>query len=270
MSVFGLGASLVLSIAPLAVAQSIPDLATLLQEVEAHQHKMDEVRENYTFHRIRRTEDLDKNGAILKTTTLERQVFFVNGRQIGRLMKKDGVELNAAEEKSEQARVRILVERFTKLQPATRPGGQVGLIGQILKVAKISNPRRISLNGRDTLVFDFAGDPRASADGMEQSAEKKSAGTIWIDQADRQVARLEVRLDDNFRVGGVLASFQKGTSLKMEQSPIGNGLWMQTTGEQHVEARLVVKRLRRNVHVKDTDFKRFDVDTFQNIGLPSR
>ena len=94
----------------LACAQAIPDLETLLKEVRANQHKMDEIRENYTFHRTTTEEDLDEKGAAVKTTTTEREVFFVNGRGIGRLVKKNGVPLNPQEEKKEDARVKSIVE----------------------------------------------------------------------------------------------------------------------------------------------------------------
>jgi hypothetical protein len=248
---------------------AIPDLPTLLKDVAAHQRQLDEIRENYTYHRIRQVDDLDKNGAVTKTETIEREVFFVNGRQIGRVVKKNGVPISASEEKSEQKRIRELVERLSKLPNAAGSGGRVGLIAEILKVVNVSNPRRVQINGRATLAFDFAGDRQAAAHGMEQNVEKKSAGTVWIDEADRQVSRLEVRLDDNFHVGGFLGSIQKGTRIVVEQSPIGDGLWMETANEQHVEARLVVKRYRQNVHIKDVDFKKFDVDSLQKINPPS-
>jgi hypothetical protein len=256
---------------PFAGAQQMPDLPTLLKDVAAHQRQLDQIRENYTYHRIRQVDDLDKNGAITKTETIEREVFFVNGRQIGRVVKKNGVPISPGEEKAEQERIRKLVEQFAKLPDAAGSGGRVGLIAEILKVVNVSNPRRVVRNGRATLAFDFAGDRHAAAHGMEQNAEKKSAGTVWIDEADRQVARLEVRLDDNFHVGGgLLGSLQKGTRIEVEQSPIGDGLWMETANEQHVEARLVVKRYRQNVHIKDVDFKRFDVESLQKINPPLR
>jgi hypothetical protein len=86
-------------------------------------------------------------------------------------------------------------------------------------------------------------------------------GTMWFDEADRQVARLEVRFYENFRVGlGLLANVQNGSMLEVEQSPIGEGLWMQTSSDEHVDARIVVKNYRVNVHVKNVDFKKFSVD----------
>jgi hypothetical protein len=258
--------------ASLACAQAIPDLETLLKEVQANQHKMDEIRENYTFHRAMTEEDLDDKGAVVKTTTTEREFFFVNGRGIGRLVKKNGVPLNPQEEKKEDARVKNIVETAMKMAPKARRGrGPAGLIGQILPMVKISNPRRITFHGRSTLAFDFVGDPHANGKGTEENAAKKMAGSIWFDEADHQVARLEVHFYENFRIGGgLLASVQKGSTIEVEQAPIGDGLWMQTSHDQHVNARIVVKNFRQNVHTRNTDFKKFNVDVLQQISPPGK
>jgi hypothetical protein len=239
----------------------IPDAAVLMRVVQAHQQKMDEVRENYTYHRIRRVEELDSKGAVKKTTVREREVFYVNGHQIGRLVKKDGNPLSESEDKAEQERVRKLTENLAKKPATFGKGGGVNLISMILAVSEVSNPRRAELNRRSALIFDFKGNPKAEAHGMESNAAKKLEGTVWIDEADCQVARLEVEFYDNFRVaGGLLASIQKGTVIKVEQSPIGEGLWMQTANEQHMNMRVITKGVHENVYVKSIDFKRFNVD----------
>ena len=134
------------------------------------------------------------------------------------------------------------------------------MISTILAVAEISNPRRMELNGRPTLAFDFKGNPKAESHSMQTSGAKKLEGTVWIDEADRQVAKLEVEFYDTFRVGGFLASVQKGTVMKIEQSPVGEGLWMQTANHEHMNARVVTKSLRENVRVRNFDFKRFNVE----------
>jgi hypothetical protein len=234
--------------------------AALMKEVQEHQRKMDEVRENYTFHRIRRVEELDSKGAVKKTTVMEREIFFVNGYQIGRLVKKDGQPLAEAEDKKEQERTRKLTLEDSKKPPQFGKSGGINLISTVLGVSVVSNPRRMELKGRSTLVFDFKGNPKAEAHGMQDNAAKKLAGTVWIDEADRQVARLEVEFYDTFRIGGILASIQKGTIFKFEQSSIGEGLWMQTSTEQKMNVRVIAKSEHENVQVTSFDFKRFNVD----------
>lgn len=251
---------------------AIPDVAALLKEVLDHQHRTDAIRENYTFHEIVRTDTLDGNGVVKETKSEESEVFFVNGHRIIRIVKRNGVELSAHDREREQERAKKEIEGYMSAPRGAqrgRGGGRARIISQILAVAKTSNPRRVSFRGRDTLVFDFEGDPKAKASGMDQSAAKKLAGTVWIDEADRQVARLEVHFYDNFRIGGgLLASVQKGTSMNVDQSPLGEGLWMQVGSEDHLAARVVVKNLRENLHIQDFDFKKFDIGTVEKIGGP--
>jgi hypothetical protein len=252
----------------------IPEVTALLKQVQEHQHQTDSIRENYTFHELVRTDTLDSGGKVQESKSEESEVFFVTGHRIIRLVKRDGVELSPHEQEREQERVRKEIDGYARVAHGAergRGGGRARIISQILAVAKTSNPRRVSFRGRDTLVFDFAGDPNAKASGMDQNAAKKLAGTVWIDEADRQVARLEVHFYDNFRIGGgLLASVRKGTSMNVDQAPLGDGLWMQTGSEDHLAARIVIKNLRENVHIQDFDFKKFDIGTVQQIGAPVR
>lgn len=255
----------------LCADRPVPEPAALMKEVQAHQRKMDEARENYTFHRIRKVQELDGKGAVKKVTLMEREIFFVNGHQIGRLIKKDGKPLGDDDERKEQERTRKLTLEFSKQAPAYGNGGGVNLIGIILAVAEVSNPRRIEMNGRSTLAFDFKGNPKAEAHGMQANGAKKVAGTVWIDEMDRQVARLQVEFYDSFRVGGgLLGSVQKGTVLKIDQAPISDGLWMQTGIEQHMNMRIVTKNVRENIEVKNFDFQRFNVDAASHVQPPAK
>lgn len=261
--------------ASLAYAQTapIPDATALLKEVQDHQHKTDTIRENYTFHELIRTDTVDEKGAVKETKSEESEIFFVNGHKVIRLVKRDGAELNPNEQKKEQERVKKEIDGYAKAPREIergRGGGRDRVITRLLAVAKASNVRRVTFRDRPTLMFDFTGDPKAKADGMDQNAARKIAGTIWVDEADRQVARFEIHFYDNFHVGGgLLANVQKGTSMAVDQSPLGEGLWMQVGSEDHVAARLVIKNFRMNIHIQDFDFRKFDIGTKQQISPPS-
>jgi hypothetical protein len=263
--------------------QPIPDPATLVKEIEAHQRRMDELRENYTFHEVTVTDDVDSDGKVKNTESEERDIFFVNGYRLARLVKKNGKEPTESERKHEQERIAKMVETRMKQPRAhayNRRGENAGM-SRILPLMKISNPRRIVLNGRATLAYDFVGDPHSKAHSLAENAARRITGTVWIDEADREVARLEAKFDDTFRIGGgFLASIQKGTSLVFEQSRLGQsgldqsglgeGLWMQTASEIHLAAReLLVRGLRQNIHIRDSDFRRFDVGGF-DLRMPQQ
>jgi hypothetical protein len=45
----------------------------LAKEIEAHQRRMDELRENYTFHEISLIDELDSNGAVNRASCEEKR-----------------------------------------------------------------------------------------------------------------------------------------------------------------------------------------------------
>jgi len=248
----------------------LPDIPTLMKQVQAHQRELDKVRENYTFREAQQTDDLDSNGQVKKTESEESEIFFVNGHHIERLVKKNGKNLSADEQKKEQEKVTKEVEKATKLDPnkSLHEGEEIS-VSRILAIMKVSNPRRISLNGRDTIAFDFIGDPHAQTHGLAEDASKKMAGTVWVDEKDREVVKLTVHFDENFHVGGgLLANIQAGSSFQFEQAKINNELWLPTGGEAHLQARvLLVKGYRENMRFHDSDFQRFHTEASQQAGV---
>ncbi len=255
-------------------AAPIPDIPGLLARVQAHQRQLDKVRENYTYREMLQTDNLDSSGNVKKTETEEYEIFFVNSHHIRRLVKRDGKELSPAEQKKAQEHVAKDVEKATKLEPGkSLEGGEVS-ISRILGIMKVSNPRRVSLKGRDTIAFDFVGDPTAQTHGMAEDASKKIAGTLWVDERDTEVARLTVQFDENFRVGaGIVATVQKGSSFEFEQARVNNELWLPTSGSAHLQARvLLVKGYRQNIRFQDSDYQRFHTDATQLGGatVPSK
>jgi hypothetical protein len=243
----------------------LPDVRQLMLEVQAHQKELDKVRENYTYTSLQTIQDLDSNGQVKKTATTENEDFFVNSHVIERTVKKDGKPLEGHDEQKETERVTKLVEKAEKT-PAGQPlDGQAISISRILEIMDVRNPRRESYRGRPTIVFDFQGRKDVKTHGLAEDASKKLEGTLWVDEADREVAHMEVRFDDNFHVaGGLVANVQKGTNFRFDQEQVNGELWLPTGAEANVTARvLLVKGMRQHFLERDYDFKRFHVDTQQ-------
>ena len=239
-----------------------PDLRQILAQVQEHQKQVEAIRENYTFDSLQTRQQVDAGGRVEKTETEEREQFFVNGHMIGRLIKKNGQPLSAEDRRKEKARVMQLVDKAQKTPPGQRLKGPSITVSRVLELVDLRNPRRESFRGRPTIVFDFAGRRDAKTHGMMEDASKKLQGTIYIDVADMQVAHLDVRAADSFRIAGLLASVQKGSSFCFDQAPVGRGLWLPTGSEADVEAKvLLFKHLRERVTEQDFGFQRFGVET---------
>jgi hypothetical protein len=243
----------------------LPDIRQLMHEVQAHQRQLDKVRESYTYSTLETIQDIDSNGKVTKTESIEQEDFFVNGHIIARTVKKNGQPLSEHDQQKETERVTKLVEKAEKT-PAGEPVGEQSIsIGRLLDIMEVRNPRRESYHGRPTIMFDFIGRKDAKTHGLMEDASKKLKGTLWVDERDRQVAHLEVSFDDNFHVaGGLVANIQRGSSFRFDQAGVTDGLWLPTGGEGTVQARiLLLKNLRQHIVERDYDYKRFRVEAQQ-------
>jgi len=244
--IFQLAGWVLLSMAgPLAESQQrpspagapLPEIHQLMREVVEHQKLLEKVRENYTYSSSQTTQDIDTNGQVRKTETVEAEDFFVNGHVIERVIKKNGQPLNEHEQQKETERVSKLVEKAEKTPSDQALEGPEISVRRLLEIMDVRNPRREIYRGRPAILFDFAGRKDAKTHGMAEDASKKLQGTLWVDEADRQVAHLEVSFNDNFHVaGGLVASIEKGTKLRFDQELINGELWLPTGGEGTLQA----------------------------------
>jgi hypothetical protein len=243
----------------------LPEIHQLLREVQEHQKELDKLRESYTYTSFQTTQDIDPNGQVKKTQTEEHENFFVNGHIIDRLVKQNGKPLDAHAEQKETQRVTKLVEKAEKTPRDQALEGPSVTVSRLLEIMDVKNERRENYRGRPAIVFDFVGRKDAKTHGIAEDASKKLQGTVWIDEADRQVAHLEVRFIDNFHVvGGIFANVEKGSNFHFDQALVNDELWLPTGGEGTLQARvLLLKSYRQHFIERDYDYKRFKVETQQ-------
>jgi hypothetical protein len=244
----------------------LPNIHQLLREVQDHQKQLDKIRESYTYTSLQTTQDIDPSGQVKKTETEENEDFFVNGHVIERLVKKNGQPLNDHDQQKETERVTKLVEKAEKTPRDQALEGPTITVSRLLEIMDVRNERRENFHGRPAIVFDFIGRKDAKTHGIAEDASKKLQGTVWIDEADRQVAHLEVSFIDNFHVvGGLFANIEKGSNFHFDQALVNGELWLPTGGEGTVQARvLLLKNYREHFIERDYDYKRFRVDTQQS------
>ncbi len=246
-------------------ASALPDIRQLMREVQEHQNQLEKVRENYTFTMLQTTQDMDSSGQVKKTETEEFEQFYANGHPIARKVKKNGKPLDGDDLTKETDRVTKLVEKAQNTPPDKPLGERTITISQVLEMMDVRNPRRENFRGRPTILFDFIGRKDARTHGLAQDLSKTLQGTMWVDEADREIAHLEVRFIDNFDVGaGLFARIQKGSWFYFDQGMVNGEVWLPVGGEGTIQARiLLVKGIRQHGTERDYDYKRFRVDTEQ-------
>ncbi len=206
----------------------LPDVATLLRSVEANQEALDRAREEYTFRQQQRLTFYDKHGKAGKNEERVSNVFFVHGQPIETLISKNGKPLNASDLKKEQDRAAKEAVKYAAQPYGQRDKDDVS-VSRLLAITRFSDPRRITEGGRSVIAVDFTGDPHAKTHGRSEDAVKKVRGTVWIDEAAREVTRMHATFDEPMRIGfGLFATVNAGSNFSFEQALIRDEAWLPT------------------------------------------
>jgi len=245
----------------------LPDISTLMREVELHQKATEEVRKDYIYHAVETREDENKDGAVKKTTTNEYDVFWVNRVPVQKLVKKNGRELTLDEQKKENERIDSEIakarEKKDKAEDKgkeTDPrGNQMLTASRILELGSFSNPRRVKLVDRDTIVVDYSGNPKAKTRNHFEDVVRDLVGTVWVDEQDKVLVKTEGHFLNPFKIGaGLVVNIRKDTSFGMEQRKVKNEVWLPERLEGQGAIRfLLVVNFSGSLTVQMSDYRKF-------------
>jgi hypothetical protein len=220
-----------------AGAQALPSLPALVASVQANQKTLDKTRESYTYREVQVIRELDKHGAVKKQKSREYYVFFVNGHPIERLVSEDGKPLSPKDAVKEQGHMQYKVQQAEHTPPGDPLNAKHTVtIGRLLTIDHFMNERRVSIDNRPTIALDFIGDKRADTHGMAEDAVKHLSGTVWIDERDREVRRVQATLDSPLRLELGLVSLSQGSTFTFDQKLINNEVWLPTGATVRIEA----------------------------------
>lgn len=241
----------------------LPDVAALMHEVEQHQRESEKIQKDYLYHEVAHQQRSDGK----KSENREYDVFWLRGIQVHKLVRKDGKELNEEEQRKESERIDKEVakaqERKRKADADGKDtdshGREEVTVSRFLELGTFSHPRRENLNGRSTIVVEYAGDPHAKTRNRLESVIRDLAGTIWIDEQDRTIIRLEGHFADSFKIGGgMVMSIRKGTTFSMQQIKVNNEVWLPSQIDANGAARvLLLFHFDGSVLITDSDYRRF-------------
>ncbi len=265
-------------------SRPLPELDPLLKAITENQDKIDEMREQYTCQSVEIERKHDGDGRVKETETRKYEVTPIGDRSVERLMSINGKELSASEREKEDKRVQKEVEEILKRrerkeqkEERARAKGEKEKdddddveIKDFLRISEITSIRREMFRGHEVIAFDF--EPRKGFKPKNRAEDivNKLAGTIWVDEAARQVARLEARLTDSYKIGGgVLASIGASTAFSFEQEKIGDEIWLPSSMEANISARvLLLAKFNRSVERHYSEYKKYQIDSKYDLSKP--
>jgi hypothetical protein len=264
---------------PKVSLEPLPDIRSLIKEVGENEDKIEQILENYTYTENVTRRSLDSKGKLRETETETRELTFYKGNRIRRLIAKNGKPLTADQEADENKKVEKRIreiekkeaEREKKKAQASsqenpededfdrnrRPS-----IADVLRASKLVNPRRERYRNRDVIVFDYEPMPGYKPQKDIEKIYGKMAGALWVDVVDKQVARVEARLVEPYKIGGgLVASLKEGGSFVIEQDRVNDEIWLPTRADLNLGIKVfLVKGIDVNVAIAYGNYKRFNVD----------
>jgi hypothetical protein len=261
---------------PLIANEPLPDIPALLASVTANQDHLEQVLENYTYTETTSERELNDRGVLTEKESETHELTFYKGIRIRRLIAKNHQPLSADEQAKVDKGIAQTLEQFDKHlaqreERARREGrsasdadpedhGNRVSLADILRASKLTNPRREIFGGRRVIVFDFEPEPTYKPKKDYEKLFGKTAGVIWIDDADRQIVRMEARLIDSYKVGGgLLASLQKGGMFTFEQQRVNDEIWLPTSVEVNFSVKvLLLKTVTGNQLITYGNYQRFN------------
>lgn len=238
----------------------LPDISMLMRQVEAHQKASESLEKDYLFHSIATAQTLDSHGSVKKTEIEEADIFYVAGVRIRRTTKKNGKDLSPAEGKQENERIDKEIAKAKERRATTNQSERdVVTVSRFLELGSFSNARRVNLDGRDTIAVDFTGNPSARTKTRLEGAIREMEGTVWVDEQDRSLRKLQGHFVHAFKVGGgLLADIKKDSSFEAEWTRVNGEVWLPSSASGRGEVRVL---LLLNFHgifrVVDSNYRKF-------------
>jgi hypothetical protein len=210
---------------------------------------------------------MDSHGGIKKTQTSQLEVFWLNGVRVARLLQRNGKPLSPDELKKENDRIDNVVKKARQRRDKADEQGKETdshgrdeiTVSRILELGAFSNPRRILVGGRPTILIDYLGDPKAKTHNPAEGAFKELAGTISIDEQDHTLQHIEAHFNHDFKLmGGLAVDVKQGSWAKATFVKINDEVWLPSVIEADGHARyLLFFSLNGHFTGHTSDYRKF-------------
>lgn len=274
-----------------AKAESV-DVRALLSEVALKEKSMLARRLEYTWTAKVTDRELGKRGEVKKESSSLYEVYPVQGEFARKLLERDGVPVSreradnelkktaerlekAAREEQKRAESKPAPPPAQTPEQLQNPSGfpsfgfstghresngfsstQISIaVWRFFRYCEFTNPRRETLNNREIVVLDFR--PRADfrpADELQKPYAHLN-GRLWIDAADKAVARLEA-WPDEAPTSSVAPTHVP--AVVFEHARVAEGVWLERLVRIKTYGRKqIFNGIELDLTKEVTDFKRF-------------
>ncbi|MCS6952146.1 MAG: hypothetical protein RMK57_09360 [Bryobacterales bacterium] len=190
----------------------------------------------YDFMERTLTREFDADGRVKKVSLKTHEVVMAAGTPCRRLVERDGKPLPAEEQREQEESLRKCIEARRSETPEQKRKRQEEFERRRKRYQKaireIPDAFRFRLEGEESVdgrrVWVIAAEPNPDYRPRDRFARLFPAlrGRLWINQQDWNWVRLEAELTDTVTFGWILVRIHQGSRVRMEQTLVGNGVWL--------------------------------------------
>jgi len=198
-------------------------------------------RLHYTY--IERDENRrrDLAGRVKSEDVEVSRMILVNGVPFEQLVERNGQPPSAGQERKQQRELDKL-KRETPEQRAERLRKQeeenTSIVQEVPKAFDFQVIGEEAVNGRPAYVLQATPHPGYHAQGKYGNMFPKVAGKLWVDKQDLGWIKVDGQVIQPFSMGLFLVRLLRGSHITMEQTRVGDGIWMPERIEVRAAARI--------------------------------
>jgi hypothetical protein len=145
-----------------------------------------------------------------------------------------------------------------KVREERRREGRRTSMDDVVAMLMFKMDRREVLNGRDAIVISFTPRPNGEPQTREGRLAKAFTGRAWVDEAAREVVKVEAMAIDTISFGfGLIARLNRGTTVTLNRAPLDGSIWLPTSIRFVGEGRaLLFRKLNVDQRIEWSDYKK--------------
>ena len=209
-----------------------------------------QARGHYTF--MERDEDrrLDALGQVKSENVDVTRMILVNGIRFEQLIEHNGQLPSAEEQKKNDKDLEKLKHETPEEQAARLRKDQENrsFLRDLLEAFDFHVIGEEIVGGRPAYVFQATPHPGYRAHGKYGKLFSKVEGKLWVDKQDLGWVKVDGEVTQSFSIGLLVARVQRGSHIIMEQTCVGDAVW--------VPKRLQMRASARIFFVKSLDLER--------------
>ncbi len=244
----------------------------LIREAAEKDIQNDKKQRDYTYLQREEEHRLDGKDQVKSSESKTYEIMVLYEEPVRKLIAKDDKPLSEGDARKEDDKIQKIIEkrkkeseddrrkRLEKQNKEQEEGRR--FVKEIADAYNFRYAGEATLDGRKSLVIDA--DPRPGYEPRMKNAKflPKFGFRVWLDEAEKQWVKLDIRCIDTVSVGLFLLRLHKGSNIQIEQVRVNDEVWLPRHVALKLDARLaLLKGVNLTEDVTFRDYKKFRTDT---------